>query len=53
MYDNIVYIGGELEDGHYNKSPHLFETDVQEIFDRLKILDPAYKTVIYSQRQKL
>ena len=53
MYDNIVYIGGELEDGHYNESPHLFETNVQEIFDRLDLLDPTYKTVIYSQRQKL
>lgn len=54
MYDNIVYIGGELEDGKDgNSSPHLFEINVQEIFDRLNILDPAYKTVIYSQRQKL
>ena len=34
MYDNIVYIGGELEDGKDgNSSPHLFEINVQDYSD--------------------
>ena len=54
MYDNIVYIGGELEKGTSPIVPeHCFEVDASVMLDKLDSLDPIYKTVIYNQREKL
>jgi len=53
MYDNIVYIGGNLERDGTNPSGHLFHDDVTVMLDKLHSLDPSYQTVIYNQREKL
>jgi len=54
MYDNIVYIGGELEKGTSPTVPaHCFEVDASVMLDKLDSLDPIFKTVIYNQREKL
>lgn len=53
MYDNIVYIGGELEKGSPQLPGHLFQVDVSVMLNKLDLLDTSYQTVIYNQREKL